>query len=76
MLKEEPSAVNGLRLEAKKSRRSRVQRFRGSRLHSRLWTAFGVRIYEKSVGFVRPNPKIGAKLTIIWENEHCKLTLG
>jgi hypothetical protein len=29
-----------------------------------------MRIYEKSVGFVRPNPKFGAKLAIIWENEH------
>jgi hypothetical protein len=27
-------------------------------------------IYEKSVGFVRPNPKFKAKLVIIWENEH------
>jgi hypothetical protein len=25
------------------------------------WTAFGMRIYEKSVSFVRPNPKFGAK---------------
>jgi hypothetical protein len=38
----------------------------GSRLHSRPWTAFGMRIYEKSVSFVRPNPKFGAKLAIIW----------
>ena len=52
------------------SRRSRVQRFRGSRFHSRPWTAFGMRICEKSVSFVRPNPKFGAKLAIIWENEH------
>jgi hypothetical protein len=44
--------------------RSRVQRFRGSRLHSRPWTAFGMRIYEKSVSFVRPNPIIGAQLVI------------
>ena len=29
-----------------------------------------MRIYEKSVCFVRPNPKFEAKLTIIWENEH------
>jgi len=29
-----------------------------------------MRIYEKSVSFVRPNPKFGAKLAIIWENEH------
>jgi hypothetical protein len=29
----------------------------GSRLHSRRWTAFGMRIYGKSVSFVRSNPK-------------------
>jgi len=29
-----------------------------------------VSIYEKSVSFVRPNPKFGAKLAITWENEH------
>ena len=29
-----------------------------------------VSIYEKSVSFVSPNPKFGAKLVIIWENEH------
>jgi hypothetical protein len=52
------------------SRRSRVQRFRGSRFHSRPWTAFGMRNYEKSVSFVRPNPKFGAKLAMIWEKEH------
>ena len=49
--------------------RSRVQRFRGSRFHSRPRTGFGMRIYEKSVSFVRPNPKFGAKLAIIWDNE-------
>jgi hypothetical protein len=27
-------------------------------------------IYEKSVIFVRANPKFGAKLAITWENEH------
>jgi len=26
-----------------------------------------MRIYEKSVSFVRPNPKFEAKLAIIWE---------
>ena len=51
-------------------RRSEVQRFRGSRFHSRPWTAFGMRIYEKSVSFVRPNAKFEAKLAIIWGNEH------
>jgi hypothetical protein len=51
-------------------KRSRVQRFWGARLLSRRWTAFGMRIYEKSVSFVRPNPKFGAKLAIIWGNEH------
>jgi hypothetical protein len=40
---------------------SKVQRFKGSKFHSRFWTAFGMRIYEKSVSFVRPNPKFGAK---------------
>jgi hypothetical protein len=29
-----------------------------------------MRIYEKNVSFVRPNPKFGAKLVIIWEKEH------
>jgi hypothetical protein len=29
-----------------------------------------MRIYEKSVSFVRPNPKFAAKLAIIWQNEH------
>jgi hypothetical protein len=42
----------------------------GQGLHSRPWAAFGMRIYEKSVSFVRPNPKFGAKLAIILENEH------
>ena len=43
----------------------RVHGFRGSRLHSRPWTAFGMRNYEKSVSFVRPSPIFGAKLAII-----------
>jgi hypothetical protein len=55
-------------------RRSGDQRFRGSRvlgskvqgLHFRSWTAFEMLIYEKSVSFVRPNPKLGVKLAIIW----------
>jgi hypothetical protein len=29
-----------------------------------------MRIYEKGVSFVRPNPKFGAKLGITWENDH------
>jgi len=29
-----------------------------------------MRIYEKSVSFVRPNLKFEAKLAITWENEH------
>ena len=29
-----------------------------------------MRIYEKRLSFVRPNPTFGAKLAIIWENEH------
>jgi hypothetical protein len=45
------------------------KRFRGSRLYSRAWTAFGKRIYDKSVSLVRPIPKFGAKLAILWENE-------
>jgi len=47
-----------------------VQRFKGSRFHSRPQTPFRMPIYEKSVIFVRPNPKCGAKLAITWENEH------
>jgi hypothetical protein len=41
-----------------------VHRFMGSRFHSRPWTAFGMCIYQKSVSFVRPNPKLAAKLAI------------
>jgi len=41
-------------------RLSRVQRFRGSRFHSRPRPAFGMPIYEKRISFVRPNPKFGA----------------
>jgi hypothetical protein len=37
------------------------------RFHSRPRTAFGMCIYEKSLSFVRPNPKFGARLAIIWE---------
>ena len=40
-------------------------RIQGSRLYSRPWTAFRVRIYDKSVSFVRSNPKFGVKLAII-----------
>jgi hypothetical protein len=47
-----------------------LHEFRGSRFHSRARTEFGMRIYEKGVGFVMPNPKFGAKLVIIWENKH------
>jgi len=39
-------------------------------LHSRPWIAFEMGIYEKSVSFVMPSAKFGAKLAIIWENEH------
>jgi hypothetical protein len=46
------------------------QGFRGSRFHFHPWTAFGMCIYEKSVSFVRANPKFGTKLAIIWANEH------
>jgi len=41
------------------------QGFRGSRFHPRLRTAFGMRICEKSVRFVRPLPKFGAKLQLL-----------
>jgi hypothetical protein len=34
-----------------------------------------MRIYEKSVSSVRPNLKFGAKMAIIWENEHFKREL-
>jgi hypothetical protein len=37
-----------------------VHGFKGSevqKFNSRPWTAIGMRIYEKSVGSVRPNPK-------------------
>jgi hypothetical protein len=30
----------------------------GQGLYSRPWTALGMRIYEKSVSLVRPNPKV------------------
>jgi hypothetical protein len=46
-----------------------VHGFKGSRFHSRPRTVFGMRIYEKSVSFVSPNPKFEAKLAITWENE-------
>ena len=62
--------------------RSRVQRFRparhrsrsgeaggGSRFRSHPRIAFVMRIYEKSVSFVRPNPRFEAKLAIILENQ-------
>jgi hypothetical protein len=39
----------------------------GQGLHSRLWAAFGMLIYEKGVSFVGPNPKFAAKLAIIWK---------
>jgi hypothetical protein len=42
----------------------------GQGFHSRPWTAFGMRNYEKNVSFVRPNPKFEALLAIIWGNEH------
>ena len=49
-----------------------VQRFPAysgiQRFHSHPRTAFGRRICEKSVIFVRPNPKFRAKLAIIWGN--------
>jgi len=51
-------------------KRSRVQRFRGSRFHSCPRTAFGMHIYEKNVNFISSNPKFEVKLAITWENEH------
>jgi hypothetical protein len=41
----------------------------GQGFHFHPWTAFGMRIYDKSVSFVRPNPKFEAKLTTIWKNK-------
>ena len=58
------------RINPNADRFHRVQRFRGSRFHFRPWTEFEMRIYEKSGSFVRSNPKFGAKLAIIWGNEH------
>jgi hypothetical protein len=46
---------------------SRRKAFRGSKV-PHPWTAFGMRIYEKSVSLERPNPKFGANLAIIWGN--------
>jgi len=46
-----------------------VQGFKGSRVQGSILVPglhIGMRIYEKSVSFVRPNPKFGAKLAIIW----------
>jgi hypothetical protein len=34
-----------------------------------------MRIYEKSVSFIRPNPRFEAKLAIILGNEHFYLEL-
>jgi len=48
-------------------RRSRVQRFRGSRLHYSSRISFGMRVYEKSVSFVRSYAKFGAKMAITLE---------
>jgi hypothetical protein len=43
----------------------------GQGFHFSPWTVFGTRIYEKNVSFVRPNPKLAAKLAIIWQkNKH------
>jgi hypothetical protein len=39
----------------------------GSRFYSRPWTGFGMRLYEKNISSVRPNPKFRAKLAIIWK---------
>ena len=66
------SRFRGSRVQGSKSQSSRfrVLRFRGSKFHSHPWTALGMRIYKKSVNFIRPNPKFAAKLAIVWENEH------
>jgi hypothetical protein len=42
----------------------------GQGFHSRPWTAFGIRIYAKSVSFAKPKLKFAAKLAIISENEN------
>jgi hypothetical protein len=36
----------------------------GSKFHFRPWAAFGMRICEKSVSFVWPNPSFGAQLEL------------
>jgi hypothetical protein len=60
--------------------RSRVQRFRGFKVAFSsldwIWDAY----LQTNVSFVRPNPKFGVKLTIIWEmsifNEDCGPSLS
>ncbi len=42
-----------------------VYGFKGSRFHSCPWTVFGMHFYEKSVTFVKLNPKFGVKYVII-----------
>jgi hypothetical protein len=48
----------------------------GQSFHSPPWAVIGMGIYEKFVSFVRPNLKIGAKLEIIWGNEHFNEDFG
>ena len=55
------------------SKVSRLQR--GSRFHSRPWTAFGIRIYEKNVSFsssliqnLEPNGQLFGKMSIFNED--------
>jgi hypothetical protein len=79
-VKGQRSKVKGQRSKAQRFKSSKciwiekfkirkVQFLRDSRFHSRFRTAFGIRIYEKSVSFVRLNPKFEAKWSIIWGNE-------
>ncbi len=55
---------------------SKVQRFRGSRFHSHPWTAFGMRIYEKSVNFVRPNPNLKPNCQLLGKMNICNEDFG
>jgi len=45
-------------------------RVQGSRFPPCPRTAFEMRIYEKSINFVRSDQKFGAKLAITWQNEN------
>jgi hypothetical protein len=48
----------------------------GFKVHSRLWTEFGLRIYEIRVSFVRPNSKCRAKFADTWGKEKFRADFG